>query len=221
MLWQLAWQMHRWETSERKNAEMAHLIYRAPTFSWASVVGRVVWPEPEKPKRQYADIVEAYCKLKGQNRFGEVTDGHLSLRGRILEARLTCENSGLGIQLSTQEPLDLRVIQDASPEDKHLTKTPICSGEMIQRGRSFHWSRSPVNNSAVKVCCLRLFESRSFDTWLILVESSRVSGAFERVGIASCRIVADGDDESTEDRGKYERLASLWDAAPEQEITIV
>ncbi|KAL4725822.1 hypothetical protein ACLX1H_006496 [Fusarium chlamydosporum] len=68
--------------------------YVAPSWSWASVRGRVE-AQIERTITSFepsATILEAECHVPGLNPFGRVSGGHLTLRGQISEAMLACDD---------------------------------------------------------------------------------------------------------------------------------
>jgi hypothetical protein len=80
-----------WEATETPGRMAIPDQYTAPSWSWASIK-RPVDYENHKSRGKFVfwevdlEIREAYCKPKGANPFGEVTQGHLSLRSLVIEA---------------------------------------------------------------------------------------------------------------------------------------
>lgn len=72
--------------------------YRAPSFSWASLEGQVLYvPPPEfltGTLTCFAEVIAATCQPKTSlNPFGEVCDGSLTIRGKIT----SCSVGGSGV----------------------------------------------------------------------------------------------------------------------------
>ena len=69
--------------------------YRAPSFSWASVSGSVVYnitpfnhtitplPEPSPSSEASISLLDAKCTTRGLNQWGEVSDGFIKIRGFV------------------------------------------------------------------------------------------------------------------------------------------
>jgi hypothetical protein len=66
--------------------------YRAPTWSWASVEGRLAWTlrfrvlSPREDR--LAIIIDAFTVLKTSHATGQVTGGRLTIQGHLLSARI-------------------------------------------------------------------------------------------------------------------------------------
>ncbi|KAI1337174.1 heterokaryon incompatibility protein-domain-containing protein [Xylariaceae sp. FL0016] len=83
LLQSLMWRSVRVEECRRPTG-----VYLAPTFSWASRVGRVIYPCPTgrfmKLPEIYVTILDAKCVPASRaNVYGAVSDGFLKLRGRL------------------------------------------------------------------------------------------------------------------------------------------
>ncbi|KAF7956151.1 hypothetical protein EAE96_005071 [Botrytis aclada] len=85
---QLCWGLEECEASKRP-------LWRAPSWSWASIDGRVRWTETSDrflPTR-YAHVVDANTTPCGYNPFGQVTDGYI---------RLACSTMAAGHIIDTE-----------------------------------------------------------------------------------------------------------------------
>ncbi|TEY43180.1 hypothetical protein BOTCAL_0376g00120 [Botryotinia calthae] len=71
---QLCWRLWGFKASGRPP-------WRAPSWSWASIDGRLSWPELSSGylDTRYAHVVDADTTPYGQNPFGQVTDGFIRL----------------------------------------------------------------------------------------------------------------------------------------------
>lgn len=82
----------QWEASETVRCRR-HEEYVAPSFSWASRSGGVVWymdmsklPTPET--HELATIIDISCELAGSDSCGKVKSGHITLRGYTTEMKI-------------------------------------------------------------------------------------------------------------------------------------
>lgn len=83
LAFQLLWQVYRlrWDTPRSRPSE-----YIAPTWSWASVVGRVESAcdiRGKSDREIIIDVVDVAVQLSTQNRFGQVKDGFLTIKGYL------------------------------------------------------------------------------------------------------------------------------------------
>jgi hypothetical protein len=86
MFWQ---SMPRYSGSVREDCKRP-LTYRAPSWSWASVEGNIIWYHPEETMKWTAKIPEVDVVLADHwSTFGEVTSGSLVLSGCFLKARFS------------------------------------------------------------------------------------------------------------------------------------
>ncbi len=77
-----------WKTEWTKS--MAPTEYRAPSWSWASIDGRIeYWDTPRWKRLENLavafDVTEARVEYQGKNLFGHVRDGSLTLSGLLVE----------------------------------------------------------------------------------------------------------------------------------------
>ena len=64
-------------------------IYTAPSWSWASVVGPVVWSLPTSDHSNIdIKVIDVSCTPKGQDSYGEVVAGYLRISGAAVVARI-------------------------------------------------------------------------------------------------------------------------------------
>jgi len=78
----------QWESLDGQDSHR-HSQYIAPSFSWASRTGAVVWYISDKyltpnfQKCRYAQVIDIYCVTSPGAPFGRVTGGYIKLRGYI------------------------------------------------------------------------------------------------------------------------------------------
>ena len=93
----------QWEATDTGRCRR-HEKYVAPSFSWASISGGVIWyldmkPIPSPDTHKFASIIDVSCKLDGNGACGPVSSGHITLRGyttnmNIDESKLMCMPDG-------------------------------------------------------------------------------------------------------------------------------
>jgi hypothetical protein len=71
--------------------------YRAPSWSWASIIASVTYLPIVKPN---VEILEASCTLRVMNPFGEVTDGHLIVKGSVITIQMERSAGEVGGKVS-------------------------------------------------------------------------------------------------------------------------
>ncbi|RDL41417.1 uncharacterized protein BP5553_01396 [Venustampulla echinocandica] len=126
--------------------------YRAPSWSWASLDGRVKWPTWRFCVRQecelYCEISDAQTTVEGLDHFGAVAGGFLKISGMLLEVEVSwppkspktefpwrvCANG----QLVAQGNLDIeRGAEDASHEVEIKTCWALlvakCKGKLVEQ----------------------------------------------------------------------------------------
>ncbi|TID19461.1 HET-domain-containing protein [Venturia nashicola] len=83
----------------RGNSDSIHIRpqWRAPTWSWASIDGRVAWKPTQKGtlETKYAHVVDAHTTKHGKDPFGQVTSGivRIASSGLVLGRMLTPQDS--------------------------------------------------------------------------------------------------------------------------------
>lgn len=71
--------------------------YQAPTWSWASVHGPIVYrQEFRRMIRPDFKIHDVFCKTEGKNVFGKVSSGFFTCRGTVLPGRVVALNGSVG-----------------------------------------------------------------------------------------------------------------------------
>ncbi|OQU97804.1 hypothetical protein CLAIMM_03689 [Cladophialophora immunda] len=164
--------------------------YRAPSFSWASVDTHIQPFEDSEDETAelspHVSITRTSCTVSGCNPLGEVTDGFLELRGPVAEATLVAPErykfeyhlviagSGTAVAVSPDSLLVPDSVEDDDPGSPHGT---------VRRGREGE-SYSPFK---ARVWCLSVAgHSHGCISGLVLTKSSRVPGAYERIGHFTC-----------------------------------
>ncbi len=153
---QLAWESLMDEADCSRPQE-----YLAPSFSWASRIGPVIFPYARIIK-QLCTIVEAQATPRGADPFGRVKDGHLILRGKMI--------SGL-VQLSK----GWRRITNEEEEYGILT---------------FDTLEDEAEMGNEEVDCFEIFREQRDDDGFeevtaLVLRYNEIDGSFSRVGIVN------------------------------------
>ncbi|KIW78617.1 hypothetical protein Z517_08455 [Fonsecaea pedrosoi CBS 271.37] len=161
--------------------------YRAPSFSWASVDTQIQPLGLEEDEAvelsAHISITKTSCTKFGLNPLGEVTDGFIDLCGPLAEGTLVAPESykfeyhlampGSGTAVGVSP--DSLLVQDLTEDDS--------SGGMVRRGKQEE-SYKPFK---ARVWCLSVAgHSHGCVSGLVLTKSSRVPGAYERIGHFTC-----------------------------------
>ena len=82
----------QWEATNT-NRSKRHGTYVSPSFSWASISGAVIWyTDTETPATEathdFATIVDVSCTSITSDPFGAISDGHITLRGRVVDMKI-------------------------------------------------------------------------------------------------------------------------------------
>lgn len=169
-------------------------VYRAPSWSWASLDGAVSmqtwepeWDEEKDDLSPLCDIVRIETTLKDISlQFGEITDGRLILRGKVLKGWLIKsleEDEDRTIAWNSEN-----VNSAVAAEAKHLEW--VKKDEQLEASDPDGWKERYENNPWVKaqfdageewpsmfVSCVQLFENFG----IILVEAEK-KGTYKRIG---------------------------------------
>lgn len=83
----LCWMSELDRTGIRRQSDPS---FRAPSWSWASVDERIISTFCFSDKKPTAEVLDVRVELKGQNRYGELTDGYISLRAPFHRIYIDC-----------------------------------------------------------------------------------------------------------------------------------
>ncbi|KAF7925011.1 uncharacterized protein EAE98_007099 [Botrytis deweyae] len=90
LVFQLAWRSG--------NSVLQSRVYRAPSWSWASIDGRVILTSMYlySSSDYLVEILEVVIDLVGEDEFGQVQGGHLKLLGKTIDLEVLDENEKPG-----------------------------------------------------------------------------------------------------------------------------
>jgi hypothetical protein len=184
--------------------------YRAPSWCWSSIDGKVFYGTPSNKEKSWeygnknykekfttpVTALGVQCTLSGTNAFGEVHDGFLKVFRRFTSAILEVPEvpkhadearipysiwpeSGTKIAPQVQWPPvsyacfrpDVPLIQSAYKDASGLVKQTVARSTLKPGQR-----RKPISGAQVWVVDISHYS-------LVVCRSSRVSGAYERIGI--------------------------------------
>jgi len=189
--------------SERFRSLIPHtsptLMYRAPTFSWASVEAEILYQDNYHHEifTPYDDdiildshIIDAYCTLKGSNPFGEVTDGFVVMEGPLIQACLSSEqgrktkNNQYRLRCSDEDQDmygDVPVVEGTGLDTWGRQTPTIRRALHAEIPFLVHGDQSPPINGTVHCICLyHCITGKRLA--LVLGLSARTPGAYERLG---------------------------------------
>jgi hypothetical protein len=218
---QLAWV----QDGDHINPENGYnLAYRAPTFSWVSTNAKVKWCSFPTRTDAYIKILDAQCTLENENPFGEVRNGHMRVQGRVVRLMLhqpPTRNMQPSLRFTDGEDLGLRFSLDEGTGHNYFQRLAIPPESKVRPGRSIQWLAEATEGlqNSIPVLCLGICAYGLYmrDHFLVLVESSHVPGAYERIGMVWTWRFVDSD----EDHSRSKKLLEFWEAAPTEELKIV
>lgn len=81
--------------------------YVAPSWSWASITQAITYRSSliRQGFNPSVAVVEVHCDVPGLNPLGKVSNGHLVLRGKVIQIQLSCRDPGNSIQYDIGEGL--------------------------------------------------------------------------------------------------------------------
>ena len=145
--------------------------YRAPSWSWASVEGTIrIFPEVHPEEERWVELcqlLEAKTTPLGEDTTGQVSDGHIKIRGRLLSTEdLSFHTSPKG-----------KVVQIARSRNSDPSKSWInCQIDDVDR-----WS--PRNNELLPVLqCDHRSPQSCLLKGLVLVPVEGHTDTYERIG---------------------------------------
>jgi hypothetical protein len=149
--------------------------YRAPSWSWASIDGKLIMPIARSTKLPSLKVLEAHTTPSGLDPFGAVTSGHLKVSGLMLQIDSVPEYNDF----------DRFVAHDRSRFPYDLEINNGTNGESVKVGEC-HLDRDDVNLLRPEIWYLEVFTDGScMPTGLILQTVNNAKDEFVRVGIGT------------------------------------
>jgi hypothetical protein len=186
----LAWVRNRLQDRE---THWAPADYIAPTFSWASVEGHIS-SYPHALGGQFdseCEVEGVDVSVPGENPFGRVTGGQITLRGHLLETKLTDASGKDGNDGPWWGPCQYAVdIDGKSVPFQPDTRLAVADsfdnsgrqdGEIVCRASEASIQK-PVDSPS-PVWVFRLCRSARHRLVLVLGRSRQGGGVFERLGV--------------------------------------
>lgn len=158
--------------------------YRAPSFCWSSVETQVQYEEADSDVESTSmiEILNAETTHGTLNPFGEVTDGYMSLHGAVVGGVLIAPDSyTFPYRLKIHGRLPIDVFPDSLlVEHKADSFESPYTVRRARTGEAYKPFTTPV-------ACLALSSSSDqITSGIVLGLSSRVPGAYERLGLFMC-----------------------------------
>ncbi|KAK5697590.1 hypothetical protein LTR97_007728 [Elasticomyces elasticus] len=154
-------------TDDKHRLDLKHrpVQYRAPSWSWASVDGTVGWDNIFGKEDVVAQLLDSSVRpVVDTAPFGAVKSGHISLRGRLIQAVLFWGYSAK-IKLANDDAAEFFAVPDTIEDAERMTP-----------------------DTSAPVWCLELARSPDFAAGLIPVPDS---GYYKRVGYFSVTSLGD------------------------------
>jgi hypothetical protein len=197
--------------------------YRAPTFSWASINARVSWFITGKTE-PHIDILDARSTLASENPFGDVRNGYLRVRGRVARLMLQqppSREARPSLRFIDGEYLGLRLYLDKGTGRNYFSRVVIPPGSDIHLGRSLRWLAEATGHlpKSISALCLRICVHGAYqsDHFLVLINSSLVPGAYERIG----QVWSGGVLMTSDERQQCRKLLDISESTPIDGLKIV
>jgi hypothetical protein len=155
--------------------------YRAPSWSWASVDTQFQYEEMgQLDLKSMVQVKSVNCETAGFNPLGEVRDGSLVLVGEVVQGTLVAPSSyEFYYYLKLCGPTSIEVSPD----------TLLVEDDGPQLGRTVKRAKEGevYKPFSVPVICVAVTATNDDCVYgLVLGHSSRVTGAFERLGLLTC-----------------------------------
>ena len=187
-----------WRTSVASKRRGSGATYRAPSFSWASIDSKIWQNTARKNSTHHITIIQAECKVKTANTFGQVDDAFVVVDGYLLDGTLTSRSSNdiivVPSHMTSQccvDSVGWKYFPDTAEPPSSLSTDPKQSYGLsgsIEHNVTASTRERHVDRKDVK--CLKI---RSYQTSyggsnidiLVLSSYRRVPGAYERLGLLS------------------------------------
>jgi hypothetical protein len=163
---------------------------RAPSFSWASVDTQVLYYEPDKSEgeelKSNIEVVDWCIDVKGENPLGEVTGGHILLKGQVVEGILVANKDGetrYSVLIKGSSSLSMAPDSLIVEDDIECSNDSKGPGEVTSTVRRARPGEKRADLRA-KVLCMNIAGfGREWVSGLVLGLSASLPGAYERVGV--------------------------------------
>jgi heterokaryon incompatibility protein (HET) len=158
---------------------------KAPSWSWASVNLGVVW-SPLKNPQWLAEVINVNAPPESTNKYGAVSGGNLSIRGRIVACLMTCDYQRKEHWVQChQKNGTLSPKKHFRTDGVLITQTfPDVAGQFVRRGRAEGGGTEWKLNGVALFLCFAKTDNYNH-VGMILGRSSENLGVFQRVGIAA------------------------------------
>ena len=191
----MLWERHLFEGVKWE----ATSVWRAPSFSWASVQGNVLYNRvltSKEPGEFLAEVVDAHViPTVAGNFFGSIEHGEVTIQGQLLEGRINTPPDSEFDKSPCLFHVERGTWRVRLRSDTHLRQGPIFGddGKPLKENTAY---RTPEETrTTLKDCkCWILIAARwiehpsdgrpdkVFFTNIFLGKSERVPGAYERLG---------------------------------------
>jgi hypothetical protein len=217
LIFDLLWRVPLMEYEELKSHRQVEPC-RAPTFSWASVDGEILYPEFYKTQDiiydSSVDFAETECQGNGAP-FGAVNNGLILLNGPLVKATVSqneeydassnywvLERNGASCEMIPDTPLFLIESLTSKGEKKQVAHRAL-PGEACTRPSNF------------PVWCLPLWHRDKIMFGLVLAPSRTKEDMYERLGLMTWDVIAGMK------RGDHDLIGKWFDGVDNSLVCIV
>jgi Heterokaryon incompatibility protein (HET) len=166
----------QWEAVDTRGCKR-HPDYVAPTFSWASRSGAVIWYIDKTPTcdtHEFAEVIECSCTLAGTDPFGKVSGGFIKIGGYTAE---------MVFESTLKHPPDGRMkLWKPGAEPCYVVLDSVDDSDEALEGKS--------------VMCLDIMRDKPgqssgrdpYVSALILLPDESREGCYRRIGLSTMRV---------------------------------
>lgn len=162
--------------------------YQAPSFSWASINGPVIFTVSDYDWIFDATVLDTSAIIIGQNPFGRILEGSLTLRGRMLKAEVVVATDNRFFKYSLKNGDETYTMHaDVGLENFEIKDTNGTTERCIRR--SPFGSTKVLTPTPMPAFIFWLGQGpfrqtkQVFGVFLVLGKSPRKSSCYERLGI--------------------------------------
>jgi hypothetical protein len=161
--------------------------WRAPSFSWSSLNAPITYYTPNDDERETfkssITLVASSVTPTGFNTLGSVTDASLTIRGPTIPATLCAKQNGddWDYTLLVKGRSAIQVSYDCCLVDAEMTTDSGAKRRTVHRAKQ----HQALTEFQAPVLCLSVARYDAWLTGLVLGESERKPGSWERLGLFS------------------------------------
>ena len=176
-----------WYTEPSLGTHSRPSQYVAPSWSWASVIGRIVRPDMSTPYTTAANITSVECSSVGPDEYGQISTARIEIACRTVQVTLSCSYDvdhlpSTGVQVSSDAQLAGK---------KPYVATKLCQLD-IEPPHTYNSNEYKEYLQALDIRLAVIADKTCSNSEMIsgilLVPAKDKPGVYERVGIAQVLI---------------------------------